>query len=176
MSGKAKKLIGGLLVAGALAAVTYGLFGNRRQGPFLKEYEGPDSASVLKQEIADLSKDRALFVMLHRDTCPYCARMTEWLEDARDETKLDYGVLKVEISRYPAIRKEMMEGRYVPENHIYYGAPSPDIYTGTPPTKQDLVNYMNSRHEWRLRNVLPAFRQPGYPPDPPSQLPGFRPR
>jgi hypothetical protein len=157
-----KRAGGGLAAAGALALVL-NLAANRRSDAFT-DYQGPDDPAAFKQDVAALSKDNTLFVVYHKDECPFCQKALKNLKTVRGESPIDYDVLKVEVDRYPRISRANMYGNGVPEAHVYFGAEEPFVLGNKTPSgntglilqdQDTLLKFLNALDQWKTINASP---------------------
>jgi len=185
-----KRLFGiGLLAAGVLTAVTAGLFapqghhttpvnltgefsdsssGTTAVKPALTragwDYTGADDPQAFKDYIKTLSRDRALFVMLHDPDCSHCQDLSERLHQIQDQhlTRLDYDVLRVDINRYSRVVWDMKAGNSIPECHVYCGDAEPIVFAGDMrdiPSAVDFMEGVFAAHAGNLP-VAPGFKGP----------------
>jgi thioredoxin-like negative regulator of GroEL len=142
-------MLKGFLVAGGLAVAAAGLFSAGASAPdVIRDYDGADDAAALQRVVARESQDRFALVMFHQSWCPYCKKLTGQLQDAAAQTKVPYTVLKVDVADYPKLAATYKLQGGVPETHVYLNGQRTDVFVGSGPDTQTVVNYIDglSRH------------------------------
>jgi len=176
MAANGKKLFGaGIVVAGMLALAASGVFTHHQSTPPLKQdftvatapvaqtpmartgwdYSGADAAASFKADVAALEKTKPVFVMLHDPDCSHCQDLTAQLHQIQDQhlSPVDFDVVRVDIYRFPAVTRSLMQGQGVPETHVYYGGDKPFVFSGTPETVKPLLDLMQQIQDIQAQNA-----------------------
>lgn len=111
---------------------------------FMTEYSGVDQIDGLRAAIAQAPAGQLAVVMFHATWCPYCKRLTQYLQESATRTDQPFTVIKVDVERFQRVAAALKREDGIPETFVYRDGQMIYTFGGSPKLPGEVVSLLNS--------------------------------